>query len=491
MSEQVFTAKSHDRFFIANEWTTPSSTARFEVINPATEQVLATVPAAQNADIDSAVAAAREAFDHGPWPRMSASERAACMSELSAALQRDIPGMASVISQEMGCPMSFSTTGQTFAPIMVLDYYAGLAKTFPFEADRQGMLGPVKVRQEAVGVVAAITPWNVPLFTTMLKLAPALAAGCTVVLKPAQETPLDAYALAEALASTSIPPGVVNIVPADRDVSQYLVSHPGVDKVTFTGSTAAGKKIGAICGEQLKRCTLELGGKSAAIVLDDSDLATVMPNLLPSAVMNTGQACVAQTRILASQARYAETVDALVAAVAALRVGDPADDTCDIGPLFARHHRERVENYIAIGREEGATIAIGGGRPKGLDSGWYVEPTVFSGVNNTMRIAQEEIFGPVLVVIPYKDEADAIAIANDSNYGLSGSVWCNDVERGLDIARQVRTGTYGVNGQGMDFHSPFGGYKQSGLGRELGPEGLGEFCEYKTITLPADYTPKA
>ena len=490
MSDQSFTVKSYDRFFIANEWCVPSSTATFDVINPATEKIIATVPAAQHADIDVAVMAAREAFDHGPWPRMSASDRADCIKELSAALQRDIPGMASIISQEMGCPITFSTAGQTFAPIMVLEYYADLAKNFPFEEDRQGMMGPVKVRQEALGVVAAITPWNVPLFTAMLKLAPALAAGCTIVLKPAQETPLDAYALAEALATTSIPPGVVNIVPAERDVSQYLVSHPGVDKVSFTGSTAAGRKIGAICGEQIKRCTLELGGKSAAIILDDSDLDAVMPKLLPGAMMNTGQACIAQTRILASHSRYEETVEALVAAVSAQNVGDPSNEACDIGPLFASHHRERVEEYIAIGREEGATIATGGGRPEGLDKGWYVEPTVFTNVDNNMRIAQEEIFGPVIVVIPYKDEAEAVAIANDSSFGLSGSVWCGDAERGLDIAREVRTGTYGVNGQSMDFHSPFGGFKQSGIGRELGPEGLNAFCEYKTITLPADYKPQ-
>lgn len=491
MSQQNYTVNSYDKFFIANDWRTPSSTSTFDIINPATEQVIATVPAGQTADIDAAVAAAREAFDHGPWPRMSATERAACMKELSAALQQDIPGMASVITQEMGCPNSFSTAGQTFAPIMVLDYYAELATTFPFEQDRQGMMSPVIVRQEPVGVVAAITPWNVPLFTTMLKLAPALAAGCTVVLKPAQETPLDAYALAQALASTSIPPGVVNIVPADREVSEYLVSHPGIDKVTFTGSTAAGKKIGAICGQQIKRCTLELGGKSAAIILDDADLEALMPTLLPSAIMNTGQACVAQTRILASRARYEETVDALVAAVGALKVGDPSEDDCDVGPLFAKHHRDRVEQYFAIGKDEGATIAIGGGRPAHLDKGWYVEPTVFTGVDNAMRIAQEEIFGPALVVIPYKDEADALAIANDSNYGLSGSVWCDDVERGIDVARQVRTGTYGVNSHGMDFRSPFGGYKQSGIGRELGPEGLAAMCEYKTVVLPADYTPDA
>lgn len=487
MSDHIFTVKSHDRFFIGNEWHAPSSNATFEIINPATEQIIATVPEAQNSDIDVAVMAAREAFDHGPWPRMSAADRADCLKQLSVQLQQDIPGMAAIISQEMGCPISFSTAGQTFAPIMILEYFADLAKEFPFEQDRQGMMGPVKVRQEAVGVVAAITPWNVPLFTAIIKLAPALAAGCTVVLKPAPETPLDAYALAEALAKTKIPPGVVNIVPADREVSQYLVAHPNIDKVTFTGSTAAGQKIGAICGQQLKRVTLELGGKSAAIILDDSDLDLVIPTLLPGAMMNTGQACVAQTRILASHARYDETVEALAAAVADLKVGDPIDENSEIGPVFARRHRDRVEAYIALGREEGATVATGGGRPQGLDRGWYVEPTVFSGVDNNMRIAQEEIFGPVLVVIPYKDEAEAVAIANDSNFGLSGSVWTEDVERGLDVARQVRTGTYAVNTIGMDFGSPFGGYKQSGIGRELGPEGLSAFCEYKSILLPADY----
>jgi betaine-aldehyde dehydrogenase len=343
------------------------------------------------------------------------------------------------------------------------------------------------VRQEAIGVVAAITPWNVPLFTAMLKLAPALAAGCTVVLKPSPETPLDAYYLAEAIAKTDIPPGVINILPADREAGEYLVRHPGVDKVSFTGSTVAGRKIGAICGEQIKRCTLELGGKSAAIILDDANLDEAIPGLLPGALMNTGQACVAQTRILASRARYNDVVESLAAAVAAMKQGDPMDETVELGPMFAKRQMDRVLDYINIGKAEGARIATGGSRPAGMDSGWFVEPTVFADVDNSMRIAQEEIFGPVLVVIPYDDEADALRIANDSNYGLSGSVWTTDIERGLDVARQVRTGTYTINGMGMDFRSPFGGYKQSGIGRELGPEGLAAFCEYKTINLPTDY----
>lgn len=479
--------KSHQHFFIGNEWVRPSSAAEFEVINPATEQCIATVPEAQNADIDRAVQAAREAFDHGPWPTMTGSERAKCMRQLSEVLQQDVPGLASIITQEMGCPISFSMAGQTFAPIMVLNYYADLAESYAFEEDRAGFLNPVKVRQEAVGVVAAITPWNVPLFTAMLKVAPALAAGCSIVLKPSPETPLDAYYLAEAVAKTDIPPGVLNILPADRDVGEYLVRHPGVDKVSFTGSTGAGRKIGAICGEQIKRCTLELGGKSAAIVLDDVDLDEAIPGLLPGALMNTGQACVAQTRILASRARYNDVVEALAVQVASMKQGDPMDETVEVGPLFAKRQMQRVLDYIAIGRDEGASVATGGKRAAALDSGWFVEPTVFSNVSNDMRIAQEEIFGPVLVVIPYDNEADAIRIANDSDYGLSGSVWSGDVEHGLDIARKVRTGTYTINGMGMDFRSPFGGYKQSGIGRELGPEGLQAFCEYKTINLPADY----
>lgn len=481
------TIKSHQHFFIGNDWVAPSSNAEFEIINPATEQCIATVPEALNADVDRAVQAAREAFDHGPWSAMSGPERAVCMRQLSELLQQDVPGLASIISQEMGCPISFSMAGQTFAPIMVLNYYADLAENHAFEQDRQGFLNPVKVRQEAIGVVAAITPWNVPLFTAMLKLAPALAAGCTVVLKPSPETPLDAYYLAEAIAKTDIPPGVINILPADREAGEYLVRHPGVDKVSFTGSTVAGRKIGAICGEQIKRCTLELGGKSAAIILDDANLDEAIPGLLPGALMNTGQACVAQTRILASRARYNDVVESLAAAVAAMKQGDPMDETVELGPMFAKRQMDRVLDYINIGKAEGARIATGGSRPAGMDSGWFVEPTVFADVDNSMRIAQEEIFGPVLVVIPYDDEADALRIANDSNYGLSGSVWTTDIERGLDVARQVRTGTYTINGMGMDFRSPFGGYKQSGIGRELGPEGLAAFCEYKTINLPTDY----
>ena len=335
----------------------------------------------------------------------------------------------------------------------------------------------------------AIVPWNVPLFTIMLKLGPALASGSTVVLKPAPETPLDAYLLADVLEEVGLPAGVVNIVPAGREVGEHLVSHPDVDKIGFTGSTAAGKKIAALCGAQLKRCTLELGGKSAAIVLDDADLATAIPGLLPNSIMNNGQACIAQTRILASRKRYDEVVDALATAMAATKVGEPLDPETAIGPLVAERQRDRVLGYIEKGREEGARVVVGGGRPAGFDKGWFVEPTVFADVDNKMTIAQEEIFGPVLAVIPYDSEADAIRIANESDYGLAGSVWTSDAAAGLEIAKQVRTGTYGVNGSSMNFAAPFGGFKQSGVGRELGPEGLEAYLELKGINMPFGWEP--
>jgi betaine-aldehyde dehydrogenase len=313
-----------------------------------------------------------------------------------------------------------------------------------------------------------------------------------VVFKPAPETPFDAFRLAEIFTEAGLPKGVLSVIPAGREVSEHLVTHAGVDKISFTGSGVGGKRIGGLCGERLKRCTLELGGKSAAIILDDADLSTTIPTLLPNAIMNNGQACIAQTRILAPRGRYDEVVDAVVAGVAEMTVGDPMDPTTVVGPVVAERQRARIEGYLDSGREEGATVAIGGGRPSGaaFAKGWYVEPTVFSQVDNKMKIAQEEIFGPVLVVIPYDSDEQAVDIANDSNYGLCGSVWTADNERGLGVARQVRTGTYMLNAPvPIDFTTPFGGFKESGLGREFGPEGLDTFLEKKSIALPAGFTP--
>ncbi|MBX3024050.1 aldehyde dehydrogenase [bacterium] len=482
--------ETHTELFIDGAWVTPATASTIDVVSPHTEAVIARVAEAREADVDRAVAAAHAAFDHGPWPRTPAAARGAAMRRLLAALQARSERLAQVITAEMGSPISFSTMGQVMAATLVLDYFARLAGEFAFEDVRQGMIGPTLVRREPVGVVAAITPWNVPLFTAMLKLGPALAAGCTVVLKPAPETPLDAVLLAEALVEAEIPPGVVNILPAGREVGDYLVRHAGIDKVSFTGSTAAGRHIAAVCGEQLKRVTLELGGKSAAIILDDADLDGTVAGLLPAMIMNNGQACVAQTRVLASRRRYREVAEALAAALGAVTVGDPADMATMCGPLVSARQRERVEGYIASGRAEGARVAVGGGRPASPSRGWYVEPTLFVDVDNRMRIAREEIFGPVIALIPYADEADALRIANESDYGLSGTVWTADVDRGLDVARRVRTGTYTVNNFMMEFGAPFGGFKCSGIGRELGPEGLGAYLEPKSINLPMGYEPR-
>ncbi len=483
--------RSFDRLYIGGEWVEPASSATFTVLNPATGDAVGSTPEAAQADVDRAVEAARAALRSGPWAEMTAADRSAVMRRLHDLMVERADDLANLITAEVGSPILFSHFGQIGATHMVLDYFAGLTADYAFEDVRSGMLGPVVVRREPVGVVAGIIPWNVPLFITMLKFAPTLASGSTMVLKPAPETPVSAFVFAELCAEAGVPAGVLNIVPAGREVGEYLVTHDGVDKVSFTGSTAAGRHIGALCGERLRRCTLELGGKSAAILMEDADIGAAVTEMVPNySFMNNGQACVAQTRLLAPRSRYDETVEAVTEVARGMRIGDPSDFEVGLGPLIAERQRDRVEGYIRTGIEEGARLTTGGGRPDGLDTGWFVEPTVFADVDNKMRIAQEEIFGPVVVVIPYTDTADAIAIANDNNYGLSGSVWTSDVAAGLDVARGVRTGTYTINGFGMDWGAPFGGFKDSGLGRELGPEGLEEYLEYKSINLPAGTEPE-
>jgi betaine-aldehyde dehydrogenase len=475
--------RDYDRLFIGGEWVTPAGTGVIEVISPHSEEPVGHVPEGTEADIDRAVEVARTAFDQGEWPRLSPQDRAQIVGRFSELYAAHIPEMAEVITEEMGSPISFSQLAQSPAPWMMLTAFLQIAADYPWEEKRQGVLaGEVLVRREPVGVVGAIVPWNVPQFVTMSKLAPALLAGCTMVLKPSPETPLDAFLMAELLNEAGVPKGVVSIVPAGREVGEHLVRHAGVDKIAFTGSTAAGRRIASICGEQLKRVSLELGGKSAAIILEDADLGTVVQGLQFASLMNNGQACVAQTRILAPRSRYGEVVDAMAAMMRDLSVGDPHDPTTMVGPLVAKRQQERVEKYIALGQEEGAKVVVGGnGMPSGLEKGWYVQPTLFADVDNKMRIAQEEIFGPVLATIAYDDVDDAVRIANDSEYGLAGSVWTADSGRGLDVARRVRTGTYGVNQYTMDFVAPFGGYKASGIGREFGPEGLEHYLELKTI----------
>jgi len=475
-----------DTLFIGGDWAKPATGSVLEVVSPHTEEVIARVPEGSTQDIDAAVAAARKAFDEGPWPRMSPQERIDIVQAISTLYSEKIGEMAEVITTEMGSTISFSNLAQSPMAWLQIEAFLNIAREYPWESSRPGVLGAdVVVRHEPVGVVAAIPPWNVPQFTIMSKLVPALLTGCTVVVKPAPESPLDGYLLAEILQQAGVPEGVVSIVAAGREVGEHLVRHPGVDKVAFTGSTAAGRKIAAICGEQLKRVSLELGGKSAAIVLDDADQAGAIEGIKFIGLMNSGQACVATTRILVSRARHDEFAQALAEAVAGMVVGDPMDGKSEIGPMVAKRQQERVDGYIRIGQEEGAQLLAGGpGRPEGLDKGWYVRPTVFAGVDNRSRIAQEEIFGPVLSVIPYDDVDDAVRIANDSDYGLAGTVWTADVDAGLSVARRVRTGTYGVNTYTMDFAAPFGGFKGSGIGREFGPEGLAQYTELKSVYLP-------
>jgi betaine-aldehyde dehydrogenase len=335
-------------------------------------------------------------------------------------------------------------------------------------------------------VVGAVTPWNGPLSTPSLKVAPALAAGCSVVLKPPPETPLAAYAMADALTEAGLPEGVLSIVPGDREAGQHLVEHREVDKVAFTGSTAAGKKIMATCADRIARVTLELGGKSAAVVLDDADPETVVRALLPMALLVNGQACIAQTRVLVPRSRRAEFTEALAEAMRSQRVGDPMQRETIVGPMVSERQRDRVQGYIDIGRDEGARLAVGSERlelPSDLAGGWFVPPTLLVDVHNSMRVAQEEIFGPVVAVIEYDDDRDAVAIANDSRYGLSGSVWSGDEERAVRVARRIRTGMVSINGKPQAYGTPFGGFKESGVGREMGPEGFRAFLETQSIAV--------
>jgi acyl-CoA reductase-like NAD-dependent aldehyde dehydrogenase len=480
-----------DRFFIGGEWVQPSSNAKIDVIDSDTEQLYFQVAEAQAADMSRAVAAARKAFDEGPWPRLTHAERATYLKAIAAGLRERAGDLGQIWPRESGvlavmAPYFASDAANTF------DFFAGLADTYAWEepaTPTQGGEFGLIVR-EPVGVVGAIIPWNVPIGLLANKVGPALIAGCTVVLKSSPEAPGEGYLVAEAAEAAGLPPGVLNVVTADREVSELLVRDPRVDKIAFTGSTAAGRRIASICGERIARCTLELGGKSAAVILDDMDLAIAAQSIAGAECFLSGQVCSSLTRIVVPRHRHDALVDALASTFSQVRVGDPFDAQTQMGPLAASRQRDRVEGYIAKGVADGAKLATGGGRPKDLERGYYIEPTVFGNVDNSSVIAQEEIFGPVLSVVPADDEDDAIRVANDTIYGLNASVFTNDVDRARKVAGQLRSGTVGHNAFRTDFGIAFGGFKQSGIGREGGTEGMRAYLETKTVILegrPAGY----
>jgi aldehyde dehydrogenase (NAD+) len=472
------------RFYIGGEWTEPSSASRIDVFNSATEELFLTVAEAKEADVNRAVEAARKAFDHGPWPRMSHEERAVHMRAMAAELDKLAVPHATLWTVEAGALHSF-TKMRTAGISNDYRSYADLSKTFPFQERHTPKAGGevALLVREPVGVVAAIVPWNAAPGAIASKVGPALIAGCTVIVKVSPEAPGAAYILAQACENAGMPPGVVNILTAEREVSELLVRHAGVDKIAFTGSTVAGRRIASICGERIARCTLELGGKSPAVVLDDYDIATAAKAIASRATFLTGQVCASLTRIIVSRSRHDALVDALSAEFETVRVGDPFDAATQMGPLAMRRHRERVEGYIAKGKAEGATLATGGGRPRHLDRGFFIEPTVFGNVDNNHVIAREEIFGPVLAVIPADDDEQAVDIANDTIYGLNASVFTSDLDRAYAVARRIRSGTVGQNMMRNEGSIAFGGFKQSGIGREGGAEGLRSYLETKVIVL--------
>src|SRR4051812_9449967 len=499
-------SREYPSLYIDGGWQEPDSTERFDVVSPATGEKIGFVAAANEADIDRAVEAARTAFYETDWPTRPVDERAELMERLAALIAEHAPEFAELTVEELGHTRITGEVYHSVAPTLHWNYYAKVGREHTFAEVREADLTPMAgaagglimkyeskslLVREPVGVVAALTAFNFPLPGIAQKTAPAIVAGCTVVVKAPDPDPLTLFAMADLVTEAGFPPGVINIVAATREASEHLVGHPDVDMVTFTGSSEVGKKIGEVCGAQVKRCVLELGGKSAAIILEDADLDAALPMVIGSSVgTSQGENCTAMSRILAPKAQYDEIASRLTEAFAGLKVGDPNDDDTVVGPMISEAHRERVLGYIKSAVDDGATVATGGGVPEDLDKGFYVEPTLLTNVSNDMKVAQEEIFGPVIVLIPFEDEDDAIRIANDSRFGLSGSVFTGDPVRGFDVARRIRTGTFRVNTMSADFNSSFGGYKDSGIGREHGPYAIEEYLQHKTISIePSDEFP--
>lgn len=492
--------REYSGFFINGSWQESDSDDRFSVVSPANGKVIGSVPSATLRDIDAAVEAARAAFHDTDWSRRPVEERAALMEALAAKIHEHRDEFIDIIVDELGCTTFLAEIYQAVAPTLHWNYNAAVARNYAFTEVRTADLGPFAggaagglimpyetqslVVKEPVGVVATLVAYNFAFAGSAQKVAPAIAAGCTVVIKVPEPNPLAIFAMGELVAEVGFPPGVINIVAAGPEASEHLVGHPDVDMVSFTGSTAVGARIGEICGPRIRPMVLELGGKSAAIILEDADLEITVPQLLGiSVIPSSGQSCVCQSRFLVPRSRHDEIVGKLTAAFAELNVGDPHDPATQIGPLISEPHLERVQGFVDRAVEQGATIAFGGGPPEGQTEGWYFQPTLLTGVTNDMEIAQEEVFGPVVAVIAYDNEEHAIQLANDSKYGLAGCVFTADIERGFSVARRVRVGTFSVNSFSADFNSPFGGFKSSGIGREHGVAGLDGYLIPKTISV--------
>jgi len=466
----------HDDLWMGGQLVKPHSTARIAVESPSTEELIGHVPDSDSIDVDRVVGAARAAFDAGDWSRWSWADRAAVLRKTADILAPDAELLSQLVTSENGVMISYRQ-GDVSSQF---DWYLGLDPVLTERREApSGERGLIV--KEPVGVVAAILPWNAPVSLGLGKILPALLCGCTVVWKPAPETPLHAYAICDAFHRAGLPPGVLNVLTAGREASEYLVSHPGIDMVSFTGSTGAGKRIGAICGGQVKRVALELGGKSPAVILDDFDVAQSRAVLSGGMLRNSGQACAALTRLLVPRRREAELVESFVAIAESVKVGDPFDPATVVGPLIADRQRDRVLGYIELARQEGATVATGGSRPNDLPTGYYVQPTVLASCTNDMRSSREEIFGPVVSVIAYDSVDEAIALANDTPYGLAGAVYSRDIERATAVASRIRAGSVGVNTASSSIAFPFGGYGESGIGRQHGTECVHEYVEIKAI----------
>ncbi len=468
-----------DKLFIGGQWVAPSAKETIDVHSAGTGEVMGKVPAGGEKDIDAAAKAAHAALDG--WSQTPAEKRAEMLQKISDGLKARADEIAKTIAQEVGMPIKLAGRIQAGLPIANFANYARIAREFKFEE----RVGNSVVVKDPVGVVGAITPWNYPLHQIALKVAPALAAGCTVVLKPSEVAPFNAFILAEVIEAAGLPKGVFNLVTGlGPVVGEALVKHPRVDMISFTGSTRAGKRISEVAAQQVKRVALELGGKSASVILEDADLAAAVKGTVNGCYLNSGQTCTALTRMLVPASKYDEAAKLAVEAAKGFTLGDPLQETTRLGPLSSQAQLERVRTYIKKGVDEGAELLTGGAdKPEGVPGGYFVKPTVFGKVKNSMTIAQEEIFGPVLSIIPYKDEDEAVRIANDSPYGLAGAVWSKDDARAQAVARRIRAGQIDVNGGAFNMNAPFGGFKQSGHGREAGVYGLEEFLELKSLQL--------